>query len=465
MRTKLARRVTLILTILLTVRAPAIAGSGFNDPALVARLLPSVVAIDIDVPAPTAANPAAQKLEHASGFVISPDGTILTNGHVVHDATAIRVVLHDGTVLPARLIFQAPIDLAMIQVDAGRPLPAVIWGDSNRLRPGDGVLAIGNPLGIGLSVSAGVVSAVGRDIHATPHDDFIQTDAALNHGNSGGPLFDLRGEVIGVTTGLLTPKGESGSIGIGLALPGNTARFVVSSFFRYGRLREGWLGARVAALTPAIADSLGFSTTQGVLVTAVPPQTPAAHGGMQAGDVILRLGDQPITDPRDLHRLISTTPPGETLHLAMLRNGRPFGIAIVVGEAAEPPGHGAPPGPPLSASPDLGLQLAPLDQDARARFHIPAEVSGVLVAGITANSAAAGRGLAAGNVIVRAQWSSVAQPADVRAQVAAARQAGRGHVMLGIIAAGGLRLVTIPLHARPEKSVPPAVQAIPSAER
>ncbi len=443
---RLARCLALALLVQLTAALPAQAGGGFDDPALVARLLPSVVAIDIDVPAPTASNPAADKREHASGFVIDADGTILTNGHVVDKASAIRVRFADGTVLPARLVYRAPIDLAIIHVDAGRKLPAITWGDSGRLRPGDAVIAIGNPLGIGLSVSSGIVSAVGRDVHTTPHDDFIQTDAALNHGNSGGPLFDLQGKVIGVTTGLLTPKGESGSIGIGLALPADTVRFVVQRFRQYGRLREGWLGIRVAAITPAIAASLGLPTPQGAVVTAVPPQTPAGHAGMQPGDIILRLGDQPIDIPRSLYRLVSTTLPGTRLDMALLRAGAALDIQVVVGEAAEPPGHAAPPAPPVAASADLGLQLAPLDASTRQKLALPADVTGVVVAGITADSPAAGRGLAAGDVIARTQWSSVLQPDDVRAQIAAARQAGRTQVLFAVLAAGGLRLVTVPLH-------------------
>lgn len=448
MRYRLARPIVLLL-VLLVGGAPVWAAGGFDDPALVARLLPSVVAIDIEVPAPTAADAAAQKREHASGFVINSDGTLLTNGHVVDHASAISVRFADGTVLPARLVYRAPIDLAIIHVDAGRALPAVTWGDSDRLRPGDGVIAIGNPLGIGLSVTTGVVSAVGRNIRATPQDDFIQTDAALNHGNSGGPLFNLRGEVIGVTTGLLSPKGESGSIGIGLALPSDAARHVVQSFRRYGRLREGWLGARVAALTPAIVDSLGLPAARGVLVTAVPPRTPAGHAGLRVGDVLLRIGDKPVDGPRALQRLISIASPGATLPVALLRDGAAREVSVVVGEAAVPPGRAAPPGPKPVASADLGLQLAPLDAAARARLHLPAEATGVVVAGIAADSLAAGRGLAAGDVILRAQWRDVTQPEQVRAQIAAAREAGRGHVLLALLAAGGLRLVTVPLHAAP----------------
>jgi serine protease Do len=445
MPARLARRTVLVLALLLAA-TPARAGTGFDDPALVARLLPSVVAVDVQVPAPAKDDPAAQKREHASGFVVGADGTILTNGHVVDHATSIRVGFDDGTVLPARLLYRAPVDLAILHVDAGRKLVPVVWGDSDRLRPGQGVIAIGNPLGVGLSVSAGVVSAVGREIPAAQNADFIQTDAALNHGNSGGPLFDLQGRVVGVTTGLLSPKGETGSIGIGLALPGNAVRFVLDSLLRHGRLREGWLGLGVARLTPAIADSLALPTVQGVMVTAAPPDTPAGHGGIRAGDVILRVGGRPIADSGALRRLVRTTPPGTRLAIALLRDGVARDVTVTAGEAALPPGRAVPRVSQPAESVDLGRVLAPLDQAARARWRMPDDTAGVLVAGIAAGSPAAGYGLAAGDVIVRVQWRAVGRPDQVLTRIAAARRAGRGHVLLVLRTMDGMRLVTLPLH-------------------
>lgn len=434
----------LLLILLPLVLAPggrAWAGTGFDDPALVAKLLPSVVAVEPELPPlPGTTKP---RLEHAAGFVIDPSGTILTNGHVVQGAQRITVTLSDGTTLPARLLYRAPIDLAILQVDAGRSLPAVRWGDSGQLRPGDGVIAIGNPLGIGISVSAGIVSAVGRDIHASPHDDFIQTDAALNHGNSGGPLFDRQGEVIGVATGLLTPKGASGSIGIGLAIPSDIAQFVVDSYRQYGRLREGWLGLRAEKLTPAMADSLELPPGSGLIVTAVPHDTPAARAGVEPGDVILTAGGEPVSDPRALHRRVMLAAVGSTLALELRRGGMKATAKVVIGEAPEPPPPPAPPAPP--PAPGLGMTLAPLTAAARAHWHMTATDSGVLVASVAPGGAAAERGVTAGDVIQRVQWDAVSRPEDADAAIAAAQGTGRKHVLLALRGDGALRLVVVPL--------------------
>ncbi|ODU62185.1 MAG: hypothetical protein ABS99_01290 [Acetobacteraceae bacterium SCN 69-10] len=437
----------LVLVVLLLLAAPrAWAGGGFDDAARVARLLPSVVAIDTTtLPSAEPGKPKPPPvIDHASGFVIDSSGVILTSGHVADGKGAIRVVLQDGTVLAARVLFRAPVDLAMLKVEAGRLLPAVQWGDSDRLRPGDGVVAIGNPLGIGISVSAGIVSALGRDIHATPFDDFIQTDAALNKGNSGGPLFNLKGEVIGVATGLITPKGVSGSIGLGLAIPGNDAQFMVDSFNRFGRVRSGWLGAQVAAVTPGIADSLELPQQHGAVVTGVLPGGPAAKAGLQVGDVILRAGSQAVTGPHMLARRFATATVGDSLHLTLLRAATPAAVDVVVGEAPEPAGKAAAP-PTIKPRPDLGLSLAPLDAAARRQYGIPATLHGVLVAAVAPDSVAAEHGLAAGDVIARTQWSAVERPEDVEAGIESARGTGRGHVMLAVQGPSGARLLALPL--------------------
>lgn len=440
----LPSRLRLLATLLILLplgAGRAWAGGGFDDAALVAKLLPSVVAVEPELPP----LPGSSRLrpEHAAGFVIGASGTILTNGHVVDGAARIMVTLSDGTTMPARLLYRAPLDLAILQVDAGRPLPVVRWGDSDALRPGDGVIAIGNPLGVGISVSAGIVSAIGRDIHASPHDDFIQTDAALNHGNSGGPLFNLQGDVVGVATGLLTPKGESGSIGVGLAIPSDVAQFVVDSFRQYGRLREGWLGLSVAALTPAMAESLELAPGAGLVVTAVPPGTPAARAGVQPGDVILSAGGQKVHSARGLHRRVMLSAVGSLLPLGLERGGMPAKATVTVGEAPQPPQPPAPPKPP--AAPGLGMTLAPLDTAARAHWHMAPGEGGVLVARIAPGGTAAERGVAAGDVIERVQWEAVSRPEDAEAAIAAARGTGRRHVLLALRGAGALRLVVLPL--------------------
>ena len=256
-----------------------------------------------------------------SGFIIDPSGYIVTNNHVIEDSEQITVQLQDGSQLPAKLIGRdVKTDLALLKVAPKKPLPATHFGDSDKARIGDWVIAIGDPFGIGSTVTAGIVSARNRDIAAGPYDDFIQTDAPINKGNSGGPLFDMDGNVVGVNSAILSPSG--GSVGIGFAIPSNLARDVIQQLRQFGVARRGWIGVRIQGVTPDIAEGMGLSTTQGALIANVTPNGPAAKAGLQNGDLVTGFDGKPITDSRSLPRIVADTPIGKTVAIDVLRKNR-----------------------------------------------------------------------------------------------------------------------------------------------
>ena len=371
-----------------------------------------------------------------SGFIIDPKGLILTNRHVVEGALDVTVILSDGTSLPAKVRGAGrTIDIALLEVTPPKPLPTITWGDSDKVRVGDQVLAVGNPLGIGESVSAGIVSAKNRDTMDSPFDDYIQTDAAINHGNSGGPLFDTRGEVIGVNTAIFTPFEQSGSIGLGFAIPGNDARTAVEQLRRLGRLQLGWLGVRAQDVTPSIADAISLPVPYGAIVAEVEPDGPAGHAGLQVGDVILKVGKQVPRDARALARIVSATAIGETVPVVVWRDRKEQTLMATLGEWAEerPPSGDAAAKPAQSAHidpPDLGLQTAAITDDTRAKYKLGDNQKGVVIIGITPSSSADETGLAAGEVILRVQQDPVATPADVLARFNEVRTAQRHHVVV-----------------------------------
>jgi serine protease Do len=411
----------------------------------VAELLPVVVAI-------TTHNMSADghaSESFGSGFIIDPSGYIATNRHVIADATDITVTLQDGTAMPAKLVGAAShIDIALLKVDPKKKLPAAKWGDSSRVRIGDQVLVIGNPLGIGETVSSGIVGALNRDILMGPYDDFIQTDAAINHGNSGGPMFNLRGEVIGINTALFTPNAAGGSVGLGFAIPGNDAQYVLGQLRQYGRTRPGWLGAETQEVTPDIADALGLPP-HGTIISDIAKDSPAARAHLQDGDVILRFGRETPRDMRALARMIEQAT-GDTVDLTIWRDGQEMTVPITITEWIEPPspGDGKKPAaakPAAAEPPDLGLHTAPLTDATRAQYKLPAGQSGVLVAAIVPNTAASGHDLKPGDVILRVQKSPVATPADVQKQFDEARKQERHHVVLLVQDTDGVRWVALPL--------------------
>ena len=430
-------------------------------PDLVAGLLPAVVNISILKQRPAADGSVAQGgqeiskpiEEFGSGFLIDPAGYIVTNRHVIAAAYKVTVTLNDGQPYPGIVVAtnERP-DLALLKIDAGHPLPTVPWGDSDKMRIGEAVIAIGNPLGLSSSISVGVVSALNRDLNETMIDDFIQTDAAINHGNSGGPLFNLRGEVIGVNWALISPTHTSGSIGLGLAIPSNDAAFVADHMRRFGRLRAGFVGMRLQQVSPDMAAALHLDNTDGGIVTLVRPGGPADAAGVRPGDVVVQFGARHTTDVRALLRVISTTLPGTVAPMVVWRAGQTRTVQVAVAdwpkgaEARDPAGEPVMPdrGQRMTA-PDLGLRLAPITDQARQSFKLSASQSGVIVLGVAANSVAADIGIAPGDMILRVQDDLVATPGDVLQRLAALRRQGRDAALLLVQTQDRPRWVTAPL--------------------
>jgi serine protease Do len=419
----------------------------------IAKLLPAVVNISVQKLVKDSSDSSASGTPHrteaeGSGFIIDSSGLIVTNRHVIDDAIDITVTLSDGTVLPAKLLGTGgTIDIALLQVTPTKPLPKVTWGDSDNVRVGDQVLAIGNPLGLGESVSSGIISAKNRDILGSPFDDYIQTDAAINHGNSGGPLCNMRGAVIGVNTALFTPNATSGSVGLGFAIPGNDVQYVVDQIRRYGRLRQGWIGIRAQDITPNIADALGLHAAYGAILIGVDPDSPAAHSGLQTGDVIVKFGGQLPKDARALARLIAATPTGDAVLMLIWRAGQQQIVTVTVAEWPQPSAASAGSAKPAQAvrtdTPDLGLQTSLITEAARAKYKLAAEQAGVLVTAVAPGSAADESGLNAGDVILRVQQTAVATPTDVLTLFDTVRAEKRHHVVLLVQGHDGLRWVPL----------------------
>ena len=389
-----------------------------------------------------------------SGFVIDSSGLIVTNNHVIEGADEIIVNFTDGSKLKVvKILGHDPkTDLALLKVEPKQPLKAASFGDSSKMRVGDWVMAIGNPFGLGGTVTVGVISATKRDINSGPYDDFLQTDAAINRGNSGGPLFNMEGEVIGVNTAIISPTG--GSIGIGFAVPSNSALQVLNQLKQFGETRRGWLGVHVQNVTDEIAQSLGLDENTGALVASVAPDSPAAAAGLKPSDVILEFDGQPIDTMRDLPRAVAGTPVGKTINVEISRDGVHLQLDVEIGRV---PAEAEPEPEPEAAAdmgeevePDhedlLGLSIAPLTDQLRGQFHIGKSVEGVVITDVDADSPAARKDVKAGDVIVEVTQERVTDPQEVLARVAAVKKSGRKSVLLLISdAKGGLRFVAVPV--------------------
>jgi serine protease Do len=368
-----------------------------------------------------------------SGFIIDPSGYIVTNNHVIDGANDIKVTMSDGQQLEAKLIgTDEKTDLALLKVDSKTPLPYVSWGDSDQTRVGDWVLAVGNPFGLGGTVTTGIVSARGRDIRSGPFDDFLQIDASINQGNSGGPTFNMNGQVVGINAAIATPNG--GSVGIGFAIPSNLAKPVIAALRDHGKVERGWLGVRIQEVTPELAQAMGLNDPKGALVAAVDSKGPA-NGKLQAGDVILSFNGQSIDKMRDLPRLVAAATANSTAKLDVLRNHEHQTIEVTVGRlpsetsVASNDTAGERAGP-AAAEKLLGLRLAALDSDARAQFDVPDSVEGALVVDVDQDGKAAEQGLRPGDVIERVADSSVKNPADVERLVEQARKDQKKSVLM-----------------------------------
>ena len=372
-----------------------------------------------------------QRSTHAlgSGFIIDPTGYIVTNNHVIDDATDIQVTLTDGSVHAARIVGRdQKTDLALLRIETSHPLPYVAFGDSSKAQVGDWVVAIGNPYGLGGSVSAGVVSARNRNIDEGPYDDFLQIDAPINPGNSGGPLFDQSGHVIGIDTAIYTPSG--GSVGIGFAIPSNVVQRVVAQLREHGHVTRGWLGVQMQAVTPALATATGLSKTKGVLVDLVTPDSPAARAHIQQGDVITAFNGAPISNMRDLAFAVADTPAGKTVPISVWRSGHETTLNVTIG--SEQAQHLASATGPSGQSP-TGLELAPIPSDEREQLNI---TGGAMVAAVTPGGDADRSGLQSGDIILGIGAHKVASPGDAAAQIRAARADHRSSLALLVMRNG-----------------------------
>ncbi|WHO72440.1 DegQ family serine endoprotease [Rhizobium sp. BT03] len=408
---------------------------------------------DQGIPLPRQApknRPSQQAMALGSGFIISPDGVIVTNNHVIDNAVDIKVTLDDGTELPAKLIGTDPkSDVAVLKIEAGKPLQTIAWGDSDRLKLGDQILAIGNPFGIGTTVTAGIVSARGRDLHSGPYDDFIQIDAPINHGNSGGPLVDRSGNVVGINTAIYSPNG--GSVGVGFAIPSDEAKAIVAKLQKDGSIDHGYLGVQIQPVTKDVADAVGLDKTGGALVAAVTPDTPAAHAGVKPGDIITSVGGETVKTPKDLSRLVADLSPGAKKSLGIWRDGKVIDLNVTVGTngegqkqaAAESPDSQGQP----SGQPSLGIGLAELTPDLRQQLDLPRAVSGAVVASVDPDKSAAVAGIQSGDVIVSVNDRPVHNTRDVKAAIAEAGKAGRKSVLLLIERDGNKTFVAVPFAA------------------
>ncbi|MEM1431713.1 MAG: Do family serine endopeptidase [Pseudomonadota bacterium] len=380
-----------------------------------------------------------------SGFVISEDGFIVTNNHVIEQADEILIEFFSGEELPAEVIGTDPnTDLALLKVEADAPLPFVPWGDSDSARVGDWVMAMGNPLGQGFSVSAGIVSARGRALSGS-YDDYIQTDAAINRGNSGGPLFNMDGEVIGVNTAILSPNG--GSIGIGFAMSSRVATNVIAQLQEFGETRRGWLGVRIQDVTDDLAEGLGLQEARGALVTDV-PEGPALEGGMASGDVILSFDGRDVDDTRGLVQQVGNTEVGKTVRVVVFRNGETQTLRVTLGRREE--AEGAVPAAATPAEPDapdqrevLGMTLSTVTPDLAERLGVPDDAEGLVVAEVDQTSEAFEKGLREGDLITEAGQQPIATIADFQARMEEAQEAGRKSLLLLVRRAGEPRFVAL----------------------
>jgi serine protease Do len=379
-----------------------------------------------------------------SGFVISEDGYIVTNNHVIEGADEITIEFFSGRKLPAKLVGTDPkTDIALLKVDAGEPLPFVTFGNSDLMRVGDWVMAMGNPLGQGFSVSAGIVSARGRELSGS-YDDFIQTDAAINRGNSGGPLFNMDGQVIGVNTSILSPNG--GSIGIGFSMSSKVVTKVVDQLKQFGETRRGWLGVRIQDVTPDVAEAMGLAEASGALVTDV-PEGPAKVAGITAGDVITRFDGQPVRSAGDLTRRVADAPIGEAVPVIVQRGGRTQTLAVTLGRREEAEATTFPASSPAPEEPkemeSLGLTLAPLDDDIRSRLGLDAGAEGLVVMAVDPASEAFTKGLREGDLITEAGQQRVVRLQDLQDRIKDARDGGRKSILLLIRRGGDPRFVAL----------------------
>ncbi len=382
-----------------------------------------------------------------SGFIVDPSGFVVTNNHVVKNGKDIKVTLIDGTSLNAKLVGADPVaDLAVLKVDAGHPLPSVQFGDRAKTQVGDWVISVGNPFGLGGTVTAGIISANGRDVPSeqrSAYVDYMQIDAPINQGNSGGPTFNEDGKVIGINTAIYSPNG-GGSVGIGFAIPSNIAKPIVEELEKSGKVTRGWLGVQMQPITPDMEDALGLSNTNGVIVADVVKDGPAAKAGLKTGDVILGFGDQPVKSTHELALAVGNTKPGQAIPAKVLRDGKEQTIPVTI-ETLKSGKNGTVVEPADSEQGGLGLNLAPLDKNTREQLGLAATVTGAVVSKVKPDSPAEQKGIQSGDLIVRIDNTKVENPGDAAEAVRKATKAGKKAVLVQISRDGNTALIAVPL--------------------
>jgi len=451
----------MVVCLSLAAAQASAANDGYAN--VIARVWPAVVNITVRTmpPAPSSESASGARTGEASeadfvgsGFIVDPSGYIVTNRHVVINAFSITVTLSDGTRLAAKVIGHPPaIDIALLKVDASRPLPIVAFADSETVRVGDKVLAIGNPLGFGETVTAGIVSALNRNTGESPYDNFIQTDAAINHGNSGGPLFNLQGKVIGVDTQLVTPTATStGSIGLGLAIPSDDVAFAVAELRKYGRVRPGWIGAQLQQITPDLAKAFDLASTDGALVGAVDKGGPADGADLRPGDVIQTFDSRTPTDVRALMRMIAESPLGDEAVLTVRHGAEARRVKIAISEY--PPAKMVTDfpfrltQPPPQTAGDIGLHVVAMSNAVRRRLNLPASVVGVEVAAVQPGSTADRAGLRPQDVILQIQDRTATNPDVVETALRIARDNTLADIRLLVASPAGRHWLALPIASK-----------------
>jgi serine protease Do len=447
-------------------------GAPFSFADLVERVSPSVVTITVeetvneqsgfdpqDIPEPfrnffnqfgqgQQAEPR-KAVAMGSGFVIDKSGYIVTNNHVVDGGKKITVKFPDGRAFDAKLIgTDAATDIALLKVKADHPLPAVEFGDDRQARVGDWVIAVGNPFGLSNTVTAGIISSIGRDVGNGPYTDFIQIDAPINRGNSGGPTFDIQGKVIGMNSMIFSPSG--GSVGIGFAIPSSTIHDVVGQLLAHGRVARGYLGVEIQSITPEMAASFSNKAMKGAIVSSITPGSPAAIAGFAPGDIVVAVNGKPVEDSRDLTRRVASLPAGASAAFTVVRNGTPRTLNAKIGAkkddrvaSNDAPQRGAPP----STAEAMGLGLAAVTPETRRAYNLDNGVNGVVITRVDPNSDAADKGLQPGDVVVSVGNRPVHSPQEIKAVVQAAQASGHNTVLVLVTGQGGQRFVAIKLGA------------------
>lgn len=388
-----------------------------------------------------------------SGFIINSNGTIVTNNHVIENASSIKVTLDNGKKYDAKVIgADKKTDLAVLKIDAGHPLPTVAWGDSDKLELGDPILAIGNPFGIGTTVTSGIVSARGRDLHNGPYDDFIQVDAAINHGNSGGPLINMEGQVVGINSAIYSPNG--GNVGVGFAIPSDQAKQIVAKLIAHGSIERGFIGVQIQPVTQDIANAVGLKNDEGALVASVENGSPADKAGIKVGDVITKFNGEDVKGPRDLARKVASVNPGTSSKITVWRNDKSNQLTVDVGkyknETAENfnnnnnnnnSGQSSEQGYKL---PDLGFSLANITPQTRQAYQLSEGEQGAVIDNVDPDKVAADHGIQEGDVILSVNQQKVTSASEAQKAIKDAESSGRKSVLLLVERNGQQTFVALP---------------------